>query len=116
MLSTILGVNGVPLFYVIREKEATKLKGHDTFVQECITCALLTGPHFKADARKVHQLAMSFTRGETPEQWIKMHAKKQNSRLNLKALYVYYQGVNNTTQRIGEATRLHETLHYKNKR
>jgi len=84
MLSTLLGVNGVPLLYVIREKEEAKLEGHNTFVQKCIACAPLTGPHFEADARKVHQLATSFTQGETSEQWIKMHVKKQNGRVDLK--------------------------------
>ena len=116
MLSMILGVNGVPLSSVIREKEATELEGHDTFVQKCIACAPLTGPHFEADARTVHQLATSFTRSETSEQWIKMHTKKQNDRLDLKALYAHYQGAGNRTRRIGEATCLRETLHYKNKR
>ena len=84
--------------------------------QKCIACALLTGRHFEADARKVHQLATSFTRGETSEQWIKMHAKKQNGRLDLKALYAHYQGAGNMTRRVGEATRLRKTLHYKRKR
>ena len=64
MLSTLLGVNGVPLLYVIREKEEAE-PGHNTFVQKCIACAPLTGPHFEADARKVHQLARSFARGES---------------------------------------------------
>ena len=114
MLSTILGVNIVPLSYVICEKEATNPEGHDTFVQKCIACAPLTGPHFEADARKVHQLATSFTCGETSEQWIKMHANNHNGCLDLKALYAHYQGAGNTMRRIGEATRLRETLHYKN--
>jgi len=116
MLSTLLGVNGVPLLYVIREKEEAEPEGHNTFVQKCIACAPLTGPHFEADARKVHQLATSFTQGETSEQWIKMHVKKKNGRVDLKALCAHYQGAGNTTRRIAEATRLRETLHYKNER
>jgi len=116
MLSTSLGVNGVPLLYVIREKEEAEPEGHNTFVQKCIACAPLAGPHFKADARKVHQLATSFTQGETSEQWIKMHVKKQNGRIDLKALCAHYQGAGNTTRRIAEATCLRETLHYKNER
>ena len=116
MPSTILGVNGVPLYYVIRENEATKPEWKNTFVQKCISCAPLTGPHFEADARKVHHLATSFTRGETSEHWIKMHAKKHNGCLDLKALYAHYQGAGNRTRRIGEATCLRETLDYKNKR
>jgi len=116
MLLTLLGVNGVPLLYVIREKEEAEPEGHNTFVQKCIACASLTGPHFEADARKVHQLATSFTQGETSEQWIKMHVKKQNGRFDLKALCAHYRGAGNTTRRIAEATRLRETLHYKNER
>jgi hypothetical protein len=76
----------VPLLYVIREKEEAKPDGHNTFVQKCIVNAPLTGPHFEADARKVHQLATSFTQGDTSEQWIKMHVKKQNGRVGLKAI------------------------------
>ena len=79
-------------------------------------CAPLTGPHFEADARKVHQLTTSYTRGETSEQWIKMHAKKHNGCLDLKALYAHYQGAGNMTRRIREATCLRKTLHYKNER
>ena len=68
MLSTILGVNGVPLSYVVRENPEPTPKGHDTFVQKFIACAPLTGPHFEAYARRVHQLATSFTQGEISEQ------------------------------------------------
>ena len=32
MLSTVLGVNGVPLSYFLRKKEATEPEGHGTFV------------------------------------------------------------------------------------
>jgi len=105
MLSTLLSVNGVPLLYVIREKEEAEPEGHNTFVQKCIACAPLTGPHFEADARKVHQLATSFTQGETSKQWIKMHVKKQNGRVDLKALCAHYQGAGNTTRRIAEAAK-----------
>ena len=67
MLSTILGVNGVPLSYVVRENPEPTPKGRGTFVQKCIACAPLTGPHFEADARRVHQLTTSFTQGEILE-------------------------------------------------
>ena len=76
MLSTILGVNGVPLSYVVRENPEPMSKGHDTFVQKYIACAPLTGPHFEADARTYHQLATSFTQGKILEQWIKIFARK----------------------------------------
>ena len=114
MIFTILGVNRVPLSYVVRENDDPDPEGHNTFVQKCIACAPLTGPHFEADARRVHQLVTSFTQGEISEQWIKMHSRAQNGRVDLQALYAHYQGAGNTTRRIAEAGRLQETLHYKN--
>ena len=68
MMLAILGVNGVPLSYVVRENSEPTPEGHDTFVQKCIACAPLSGPHFEADARRVHQLETSFTQGEISEQ------------------------------------------------
>jgi hypothetical protein len=47
MLLTLLGVNGVPLLYVIREKEEAEPEGHNTFVQMHRVCP------FCADASRV---------------------------------------------------------------
>ena len=116
MLSTILGVNGVPLSYVVIENPEPTPEGHDTFVPKWIACAHLTGPHFEADSRIVHQLETSFTQGEISEQWIKIHAGKQNVCIDLESLCAHYKGAGNTTQRIAEASHLSETLQYKNER
>ena len=97
MLLNILEVNRVPLSYVVRENPAPTPEVHETFVQKCIVCAPLTGPHFEADARRLHQLATSFTQGVISEQWIKMYARKQNGRIYLEALYAHYKGAENTT-------------------
>ena len=43
-----------------------------------------------------------------------MHARKQNDRIDLEALYTHYKGAGNTNQRIAEASRLSEMIHYKN--
>ena len=75
-MPTILGVNGVPLSYVVRENPEPTPEGHDTLVQKCIACATLTGPHSEADASRVQQFATSFTQGKISEQYIKMHARK----------------------------------------
>ena len=72
-------------------------EGYDTFVQKCIDCSPLNGPHFEAYARIVHQFETSFTQGEILEQWIKIHARKQNGRIDLEALYAYYKVAGNTT-------------------
>ena len=61
-LSTILGVAGVPLSYVVRENEAPDPTDgtFESFNERAIACSPLSGATFQADARKVHQLLKSF--------------------------------------------------------
>ena len=116
-LSTIPGVNGVPLSYVVREKEDPDLSGvFDSFNERAIACSPLVGAVFQADARKVHQLIKSFLQTETAEQWIKPLARSQSGRADMKALRDHYSGEGNTSRRIAVAERIRDTLHYKNER
>ena len=69
-LSTIPGVRGVPLSYVVKENDAPDHEtdfGND-FPTRSIACAPLNDSSFRADARKVHQLLMNFLVVESPEQ------------------------------------------------
>ena len=71
-LSTIPGVYGVPLSYVVRENKAPD-HARDyvgDFTEEIVACAPLDRPKVQADARKVHQLHKSFLTAELAEQWI----------------------------------------------
>jgi hypothetical protein len=81
-LSTILGQDGVPLSYIIRENDEPDYDEEDeedfNFEQLSIKCALLVGVFYKTDARKVHQLIHGFVQGETAETWIKPKEKRQN--------------------------------------
>jgi hypothetical protein len=119
-LSTIPGVNGVPLSYVVREKEEPDSTGtFESFNERAIACSPLAGAVFQADARKVHQLIKSFLQTETAEQWIKPLARRQSGRADMKALrdhYPWYSGEGNTSRRIAVAERIRDTLHYKNER
>ena len=116
-LSCIPGVSGVPLSYVIREKE-TPEGGEDygSFNEQAIACCQLSGPTFQADARKVHQLIKSFLQTETAEQWIKPVARYQNGRMDMEALRNHYGGEGNTSRRIAQAERYRDTLHYKHEK
>jgi len=98
MLSSIPGVSGIPLSYVIRDNDEPIRDGHETFIQECIACAPLQGVAFEADARQVHHLAMASVQGETSEQWIKHLKKHQNGRMDLQALSDHFQGEGNTSR------------------
>ena len=119
-LSTIYGQDGVPLSYVIRDNDDPdySLEEEDDydFEQLAISCAPLTGLIFKSDARKVHQLIHGFVQGETSETWIKPKEKRQNGRLDYKALQAHYGGEGNKSVRIKEAEVLRNTLSYKNER
>ena len=89
---------------------------YPSFNERAIACAPLTGPNFQADARKVHQLLKSFLQTETAEQWVKPHVRKQNGRIDFKALRAHYSREGNTSRRIADAERIRDTLHHKNER
>jgi len=96
MLSTINGVNNVPLSYVIRTDEtADPTTTYATFVERCIARAPLTGAAYEADARQVHQLVVSLVNGEQSEQWIKAHLRQQNGRTDIESLRDHYEGEGN---------------------
>ena len=81
-LSTIPGVRGVPLSYVVRENDAPDHEmdfGND-FTACSIACAPLDDASFRADARKVHQLLMNFLVAESAEQWIKDFTPREKFR------------------------------------
>ena len=71
-LSTIPGVYGVPLSYIVHDNEAPDHVRDfaGDFTEEIIACAPLRGPKFRADARKVHQLLKNFLTAGSAEQWI----------------------------------------------
>ena len=114
-LSTIHGVKGIPLSYVVHANEApdheTNFKGD--FVARLMACSPLNNVTFRADARKVHQLLMNLLVAESVEQWIKNLAPRVNGRLNMEALRNHYGGEGNASRRIATAEKLRETLYYK---
>jgi hypothetical protein len=115
-LSCIPGVSGVPLSYVIREKENPEEDDFGSFNEQAIACCKLSGPTFQADARKVHQLIKSYLQTETAEQWIKPIARHQNGRMDMEALRNHYGGEGNTSRRIAQAERYRDTLYYKHEK
>ena len=116
-LSTIPGVYGMLLSYIIRDNEAPD-HARDfvgDFTEEIIACAPLNGPKFRADARKVHQLLKNFLTAESAEQWIQPLAPRGNGRDDILELRRNYEGERNQSRRIASADKYHETLHYKSK-
>ncbi len=117
-LSTIPGVSGVLLSYVVQEQEIGEPGlEYGSFNERAIACARLTVAMFHADARKVHQLIKSFLQTETAEQWIQPMACRQSGQEDMQALRNhYYSGEGNTSLRIAVAERLRDSLHYNNEK
>jgi hypothetical protein len=77
----------------------------------------MDGLIYKTDSRKVHQqLIHGFVQGEVAETWIKPKEKKQDVRLDYKALEAHYGGEGNKAVRIQESQVLRTTLHCKSER
>ena len=105
-LSTIPGVSGVPLSYVIRLQATPDANDvYQSFNEEAIACSPLTGATYQADARKVHQLLKRFLQSESAEQWIKSILRKQSGREDMIALRNHYSGEGNTSCRIARSCR-----------
>ena len=68
---TILGQDGVPLSYMIREsgvlEYTIELQNDYYFKQLYINCVPLTGLTYEIDSRKSHQTIHSFIHGEIAE-------------------------------------------------
>ena len=116
-LSTLIGMNGIPLSYVIRENDApSRTATHANFTEECIACAPLTGVGYESDRSAVHQALLSFTTGQPSENWIKSLDQFKDGRRSMKKLRDHFSGEGNATRRVADADRDKETLHYKNER
>ena len=116
-LRCLLGADGVPLVYVIRENDAPDhTTNHPDFVSKTIACAPLHGEFFDADKLSVFNLIVSFTTGHPSGDWIKSTLSQLNGRVSMKALRSHFAGAGNATRNIAEADRLKESLHYKGER
>lgn len=116
-LAVIPGVNGVPLSYVIREKDIPDDGDeYDSFDERLVKRAPLTGQYFKADTKRVHTLLLGFLQGENTESWIRSMSKYQDGRKDMIALRRHYAGEGNSTRRIADAKKIQTTLHYKTER
>jgi hypothetical protein len=116
LFSIQLGINGVPLAYVIREEDHMDGTVYPSFVEECVARARLDGTEFVEDSRTVHQIIQSLTVGENAAHWLKDNVKKRNGRLDMVALRSHFRGAGNQSRHIDQANHLQEKLHYKNER
>ena len=112
-----IGSNGVPLSYIIREKdEPDRETVYLDFISKTIACAPLSGEYYLADRLAVFNMIVSFTTGQPSGDWIKNTLRFSDGRRSMKALRDHFSGEGNASRNIAEADRLKETLHYKSER
>ena len=112
-LSTIPGVNSVPLPYAVQAQAAP---GHTTyfqgkFIADTIACTPLSGGHFQADTRKVHTLQKNYLVAETAEQWISSINNCVSGWDDYNALCRHYSSGGNVIRHVTTADCFQETLH-----
>ena len=114
---SFMGVNGVPLEYIIRENEDPDHDGiFPDFISRSIACAPLSGEYYDADKLTVFNMIVAFTAGQPSGEWIKNTLRYSDGRRSIKALRAHFAGEGNASRNLAEAERLQETLHYKNER
>ena len=112
-----IGAGGVPLSYVIWEKDEPDIDGtFNDFVSKTIACAPLSGEYYNADRLSVFNMIVSFTTGQPAGDWVKHTLRYSDGCRSMKALCDHFGGAGNATRNKAEADRLQESLHYKSER
>ena len=116
-LGTIIGVNGIPLKYVIRENETPDTTTvHPNFVAKTVACAPLTGEYFLADRQAVFNYIVSFTTGQPSGDWIKSTLRYCDGRRSMEALRNNFADEGNASRNKAIADSLKKSLFYKNEK
>lgn len=107
-LSSIQGIKGVPISYVVRLKDVVEDQDllDKSFIMKTILLAPLSGTSFEADSREVHQIIVASTTGTDAEQFLKLVAKYECGRRGTNIIRAFYEGTGSTNRRMLEANNL----------
>ena len=116
-LSSIIGVSGVPLTYVIRYVTAPTLVGHTTWEEKVVAATPVTGRDFIQDSKTVHTIILK-NLSEDSEAYTYIEAKlvQQNGRIDIKSLKDRYANAAADDVLGNEAKGTMKNLVYKNER
>ena len=85
-LHSIIGTQGVPLSYIIRENDAPILAGLATWERKAVSGAPLTGVAFKQDAATAHRIIVStISKDSDAYTYIKPMLRHEDGRRDIKA-------------------------------
>jgi len=116
-LSMIIGMNGIPLSYVIRPNEEAIFDDGIPYDEAVVNAVTLQGENFRIDAQTVHQLILSNVSEDSDAYtYIKTLLRRRNGRLDMLALRERYDNAATKQAIINSAKASLELLRYKNER
>ena len=116
-LKVIVGSQGIPLSYVIREKNAPDQTERNTWEENSVLAVPLTGRLYKQDNLTVHNIILCNIADASDEfTSMKLYIKKDDGKTDIKALHSRYENVDMQEQCVSKAECTIETIQYRNKR
>ena len=116
-LSSIIGVNGVPLSYVTRTNATPSVVGFATWEEKVIGASPITGREFVQDARTVHNIVLkNLSDNSEAYTYIENSLEDQDGRVDILALRARYANKSADDVLGNEAKGSFQRLVYKNER
>ena len=114
-LSTILGVRGIPLSYVIRANPNPQYDMYDTFDLQLIKLTPLTGDSYRHDSSMVHNIIWGKVSQETTG-FLRANQIANDGRADMQTLFNVYTGYGNQEARLAQALASESSLHYRDEK
>ena len=116
-LKMIIGASGIALSYVIRENDAPDLTEQVTWETKANLRAPHAGSAYIQDKLTVHNIVLrNIADGSDAFTYVKAHIRKDDGRVDVKALRDRYENASMHEQYIGEAKRTLANISYRNER
>ena len=112
----IVGAQGIPLSYVIRENDAPDQTERNTWEENAVLEVPLTGRLYKQDNLTVHNIILrNIADTSDALTYVKPYNNKEGGRTNIKALRSRYENVAMKYQYVSNAKGTIYTIQYRNK-
>ena len=115
-LKIIVGAQGIPLYYVIRENNIPDQIEHNTWEEKAVLAVPLTRILYNQDNLTVNNIILrNIADASDAFTYVKPYIKKDDGRTDIKALRSRYENVAMQEQYVSDAKRTIETIQYRNK-
>ena len=114
-LKMVVGAQGIPLSYLIRENDAPNQTERNTWEENAVCAVPLTWILYNQDNLTVHNIVLrNIADSSHAFTYVKLYIKKDNGITDIKALRSRYENVAMQEQYVSEAKCTIETIQYRN--